>query len=145
MVFNKKGISPVVATALLLVVAVVAVVGFQTWFNTYQSGLNVKVEQQSKAGSSLTIERLEVANSGQIYVKNNAVDNVSISSWKVTLASTGADVANCGETSGVLDAAAGTVTTYNSSSGSCSLTAGKSYNVIVVSDAGVFSANLLAK
>ena len=36
----KKAISPVVATALLLVVAVVAVVGFQTWFNTYQTGFD---------------------------------------------------------------------------------------------------------
>jgi len=43
----KKAISPVVAVALLLVVAVVAVVGFQTWFNTYSSGIFTNTEQKS--------------------------------------------------------------------------------------------------
>ena len=35
----KKGISPVLATALLLVVSVIFVVGFQTWFTSFQQGL----------------------------------------------------------------------------------------------------------
>jgi hypothetical protein len=37
MVFNKKAINPVVTSTLHLVVAVVAVVGFQSWFTTFQS------------------------------------------------------------------------------------------------------------
>ena len=49
---QKKAISPVVATALLLVVAVVAVVGFQTWFNTYQSENFAKLNEQTAAGSA---------------------------------------------------------------------------------------------
>ncbi len=49
MIFNKKGISPVVATALLIVVAVVAVVGFSTWFQNYQSVVNSDVETQSSS------------------------------------------------------------------------------------------------
>ena len=73
---NSRAISPVVATALLLVVAVVAVVGFQTWFNTYQSGLNSKVEQQSAAGSSITIERLEGSANATIYLKNTATQKI---------------------------------------------------------------------
>ena len=32
---SNKAISPVVATALFLIVAVLAVVGFQGWFQTY--------------------------------------------------------------------------------------------------------------
>lgn len=36
---SKKAISPVVATALLLVVSVVSVVSFQSWYNSYQSDL----------------------------------------------------------------------------------------------------------
>ena len=43
---SKKAISPVVATALLLVVAVVSVVGFASWFDTFKSELFVDVEQQ---------------------------------------------------------------------------------------------------
>ena len=44
--FFKKAISPVVATALLLVVAVVSVVGFSGWFQTFQSELFVDIERQ---------------------------------------------------------------------------------------------------
>ena len=43
----KKAIGPVVASALLLVVAVVAVVGFQGWFNNYSSGMFSNTETQS--------------------------------------------------------------------------------------------------
>ncbi len=48
---EKKGISPVVTTALLLVVAVVYVVGFQGWFDEFNSGLLVGVEEDSSFGS----------------------------------------------------------------------------------------------
>ena len=51
---SKKAISPVVATALLLVVAVVAVVGFQGWFNTFQSGIFTDIEQQGDISSIST-------------------------------------------------------------------------------------------
>jgi FlaG/FlaF family flagellin (archaellin) len=47
---NKKGISPVVATVLLLVTAVLAVVGFQGWFQTYSTGLFADIEQDSSVG-----------------------------------------------------------------------------------------------
>ena len=60
MVMNKKAISPVVATALLLVVAVVAVVGFQTWFASYQSGVETQVEGEADGGGSVQVHRLEV-------------------------------------------------------------------------------------
>lgn len=55
---QKKAISPVVATALLLVVAVVAVVGFQTWFNTYQSENFAKLNEQTAAGSAINFQLL---------------------------------------------------------------------------------------
>ena len=74
--FNKKAISPVVATALLLVVAVVAVVGFQTWFNTYQTGLTGKAESQS--ASSVNVARLEYNTSSTaiIYLKGTGSSSV---------------------------------------------------------------------
>ena len=52
----KKAISPVIATAFLMVVAVSAVVGFQIFFGSYSSGLFVKVEEQSAASDGLKIE-----------------------------------------------------------------------------------------
>ncbi len=79
MVFNKKAISPVVATALLLVVAVVAVVGFQTWFTGYNSATLAKVDSQSNSGASLTIERLEVG--GSIYIKNAGTATQNVTLW----------------------------------------------------------------
>lgn len=142
MVFNKKAISPVVATALLLVVAVVAVVGFQTWFNTYQSGLNSKVEQQSAAGSSITIERLEGSANATIYLKNTATVNTLVDSWKVT--SSGTTIC-----SGVTTDFNATASTVTSSTGAAvcdtALTIGNSYDVVVVTSNGVYSGTLLAR
>lgn len=132
MVFNKKAISPVVATALLLVVAVVAVVGFQTWFNTYQSDLETQVEQQSATGSAITVERLEA--SGIVFLKNSGVTNVS-----------GVDVNVQGESNCAL-------TDINLTPGvadydlDCSdLVQGDSYDVVVVAESGVYPATQLAR
>ena len=51
---NKKAIGPVVATALLLVVAVMGVVGFQTWFGDFNSQILTKTETQSGNSVSAT-------------------------------------------------------------------------------------------
>ena len=78
----KKGITPVVAVALLLVVAVLAVVVFQTWFGSYSSGLFSKVETTSNyaVGNSLKIEPL-VGNN--LYVNNRIADNLNVTSLKI--------------------------------------------------------------
>ena len=139
---NKKGISPVVATALLLVVAVVAVVGFQTWFNNYQSGLNSKVEQQSNAGSSLTVERLEATANGTIYIKNTAVTAVNVTSWKVMYSG----ATYCNDSYTTFNAAASNVT-ISTSIGACgtALVVGNAYDVALYTNSGVFSGKLIAR
>jgi len=63
---NIKAISPIVATSLLLIVTVLAVVGFQSWFMAYQSGVNAKVEQE---GSMSSIVSLEGITGGMMYLK----------------------------------------------------------------------------
>ena len=78
---NKKAISPVVATALLLVVAVVAVVGFQTFFNTYSSGLFSKVETQSNNENMNT--GINFVNDNNLYFNNANTNNITITSVKV--------------------------------------------------------------
>jgi hypothetical protein len=75
---SKKAISPVVATALLLVVAVVSVVGFQGWFTEFSSSMLVDVETQSSGQSSVTVEGLI---GEKLYL--NSKSNVSISSIKI--------------------------------------------------------------
>ena len=79
--YSNKAISPVVATALLLVVAVVAVVGFQNWFQTYQSSMFSDVEIKSNSATNgLSIEGL-IGNF--LYVINNIQDNLSIGELKI--------------------------------------------------------------
>ncbi|MCB9370978.1 hypothetical protein H6501_05240 [Candidatus Woesearchaeota archaeon] len=51
----KKAISPVIAVALLLVVAVVAVVFFSTWFDSFRSALFAKAESDTASGQSIGI------------------------------------------------------------------------------------------
>ena len=71
----KKGIGPVVATALLLVVAVVSVVGFQGWFQTFSSNLFVDIEQRGSISHlDLGIETLVGSN---LYIKAGSGLNIT--------------------------------------------------------------------
>jgi len=74
---RKKGISPVVATALLLVVAVIAVVGFGDFFSNFQTRIQSDVESES---NSITSNKLEIDNliGSYLYVNNNGKINVTI-------------------------------------------------------------------
>lgn len=79
--FNKKTISPVVATALLLVVAVLTIVGFQDWFQTYSSNVFTKVESDSSTNSNLQIESIIGKN---LYIKNLGQNNLTINKVKIS-------------------------------------------------------------
>jgi len=48
--YSNKAISPVVATSLLIVVVVIAVVGFQSWFNIFSDSMFNNIESQSQIG-----------------------------------------------------------------------------------------------
>ncbi len=139
-VFKKKAISPVVATALLLVVAVVAVVGFQTWFNNYQSGLNADVEKKSNVGAALTVELLEADCS--IYVKNTGTEDIDLSEVKISWASNGTEVRSTTTSQRVN---ASTVNNLWGNSTACALNVGSEYNVVLVSSSGVFTFSHLAR
>jgi len=55
---GNKGISPVIATALLLVVTVVSVVSFQSWFTNFSSSMFSDVEIRSISSEDLKIDNL---------------------------------------------------------------------------------------
>jgi formylglycine-generating enzyme required for sulfatase activity len=78
--FNRKGISPVVATTLLLVVAVLSVVGFMSWFESFQSSNLVDVERQSSSGKIYTSVDQFIGDT--LYIKNG-YDNLSINDISV--------------------------------------------------------------
>ena len=77
----RKAISPVVATALLIVVAVGALVGFQTWFNQYSSSLFSDVEQ-SGSGDDIA-QGINNFQNGNIYFNHKTNDNVTVTEVKV--------------------------------------------------------------
>lgn len=144
MVYTKKAISPVVATALLLVVAVVAVVGFQTWFTSYQSDLNSKVEVQSDSGSALTVERLEAGSgaTATVYARNFATSSVSITEMKIMKDGT----THCTNSTAVNASASDvkTLTTNCTSSGGA-LTRNTAYDVVLITSSGVYTSTMVAK
>jgi hypothetical protein len=74
----KKAISPVVATTLLLVVSVVSVVGFSSWFSVFSSSMLVDIESDSSSSNSVKIEDLV---NGNLYVNsktNSTINSISI-------------------------------------------------------------------
>lgn len=77
---SKKGVTAVVATALLITFAVVTVIGFQNWNNNFNSKLLVKAELQSKNSNSLEIEQIV---EDYLYLKNTGDTNLSIQTIKL--------------------------------------------------------------
>ena len=80
MVYNKRGISPVVATALLIVVAVVSVVSFQTWFGGFSSGVFTKTETQSS--TEIMNTKIENVIGSSLYFNNADTENITITQVK---------------------------------------------------------------
>ncbi|MFW5705207.1 MAG: Kelch repeat-containing protein [Nanoarchaeota archaeon] len=78
---SKKAISPVVAVALLLVIAVVAVVGFQGWFSSFSS--NIFADVETKSDKSLNFFSIETIVGNSLYLKNSANEDVVINSIKI--------------------------------------------------------------
>ncbi len=80
---NKKGISPVVSTALLIVVAVVAVVGFSSWFGSYQSVVNSDLETKTSSSSIGGTEIIGIYNN-ILYFRNSYPDIIGFTNIKIT-------------------------------------------------------------
>lgn len=83
---DKKAITSVVGTALLLVVAVVSVIYFQSSFQTYQTGILSNSETKSKHENNLKIETIA---GDYLYLNSNS----NISTLKIQ-DSTGIEICN---------------------------------------------------
>jgi len=79
-ILNRRGISSVVATALLLVVCVTSVVLFQSWGEHYFSKNYVFVEQESKNSDNINIETIV---GDELYLRTNNLSNKTILNIKV--------------------------------------------------------------
>lgn len=68
---SNKGLGPVVALALLILVGVVGVVSFESFYDSYQQSLLNKVEKGSSNNVILNIQLVESGSSlTKIYVQN---------------------------------------------------------------------------
>jgi flagellin-like protein len=134
MVFNKKAISPVVATALLLVVAVVAVVGFQSWFTTFQSKQLTDVELKTSSGVSIAIERVQ---NESVYILNRGTISIPVSNGTILGASYACSTDSITITPGVKS--------YPCSLDAGTYTVGEKVSVLLETSSGLVSAEALAK
>lgn len=80
---KKKGLGPVIAIALLLVTTSLAVVSFQTWYDTYQTNIFTDLETQSNL--ALNSQELEIYNliGSILYLKNSNSENITINKIKL--------------------------------------------------------------
>jgi len=122
---NKKAISPVVATALLLVVAVIAVVGFQGWFGGFIT--NMQSDADLTAQSTTGANEIDTAVKGAageivVYVMNNGAVDVN-SSVAISGCTAGGDSATV---------AAGSSEAFSLTS--CSIVTGEKFTVVLSTD-----------
>ena len=76
---SNKAISPVVATALLLVITVLTTISFQNWFNTYSNFMFTDIENQINTKNQLSIEGI-IEN--KLYIKSDFLD--TLTTFKIT-------------------------------------------------------------
>ncbi len=73
---KRKGISEIISLSLLLVVGIVAVISFQTWFNAFGSNMFADIETQSQDSVSST--KIENVLGNSLYFRNSKSENISI-------------------------------------------------------------------
>lgn len=132
-IFNssKKGISPIIATILLLIIGIVAVIGFQNWFQTFQSGLFVQVEQDSPMNKINTQIKGIVGN--ELYFRNS-YSNLTITDIKI-------DGISCGITPSNYPNGFSEINIGNCTENITSLTP----EILVLTNKGIFSKKVYLK
>ena len=77
----RKGIGPVVASSLLLVVAVISLVAFQTWYSSYQSKILTSTENGEN--NEILSTEIEGLVGDTLYVTSGFDENVSITGIEI--------------------------------------------------------------
>jgi flagellin-like protein len=120
MLKSKKAISPILATLLLIVIAVAAIVVTYAWIMTYMSSAT------SQAGVLLSKDNVEWVTGGsqiKLYVRNTGTSDAIIGAVYIGTSATNlanATIASMNPTDGVVVANGGVIqitTTYNWTSG----------------------------
>ncbi|MCC7571955.1 MAG: hypothetical protein KO464_01030 [Candidatus Methanofastidiosum sp.] len=64
---NRKAVSPVVATMLLVAVAVSSVSAYWVWFRSFQTQIQEEIEQKAGVSGNLRLEVLSINDDGNKY------------------------------------------------------------------------------
>jgi len=80
-IFSKKAISGIVAISIMIAVSVIAVVGFEGWFQIYSTSILSNVEINSKDTDSNS--KIETIISNTLFFKNNQESNLTIKTIKI--------------------------------------------------------------
>jgi len=79
MVLNyRKSIGSIVATALLIVVAVLGVISFQIWFIPYSNVISNNIENKTNNELKLDNISIELLLENKLYIKNNLKNNLTV-------------------------------------------------------------------
>jgi hypothetical protein len=70
----KRAISPVVSISLLLIVSVISVIGFSSWFSEFSISMIVDIESDSSSSNSVKIEELV---NGNLYITSKANSSIN--------------------------------------------------------------------
>lgn len=74
--YNKKALSAIIATCLLLVVTIFVIIAFKTWYANYSSSVFSDIENRdSSASLSSNIQGLY---GEQAYFKNSFDENITV-------------------------------------------------------------------
>jgi len=76
--FTKKAITPIVATALLMTIAVLAVIGFQDWFQNFSTLTFRNLEQKTTNTETLKIDKIINNNLYLNTNSNTSINEISI-------------------------------------------------------------------
>lgn len=82
MEYKKKALAPVVSVGLLLVVSVVSVIGFQTWFQTYSSTQYTSIETTGAIASGSEL-RIEGVLNKKLYLLKQGSETIDVQTLKI--------------------------------------------------------------
>lgn len=127
--FRKKGIGPVVAVSLLLIVTLSSVIFFGDWFSSFISTLQTNIEVDSNKALKGTTIRVDAVINGELFLYNSYSSNQTINSVRI-----GSN--DCITTNTMLQTG---MNRLNISSCIESLNTGSSQEILIISDSGIYS------
>jgi len=78
---NKKGLSPLISTSLLMLISIISLISFQNWFNSYETNIFTNIETKNPTNNN-EIKILKIIDR-TAYIKNPTKNNLLITNIKI--------------------------------------------------------------